>query len=240
MYATVSTIRVRETMSSIYYKYLYSYIIRESVIDYRTLNVNIDYTLKDLFSLDIAVLLQNYDTFLVTDYLVNTYPTLNTHLGEIVKNISIVAWVDTVEYDLEGDKWQPSKLPVIYFNVNALLSISNILIRDGYAIHELVHVKQILNGELNYLKNGDVNFRGKVYGQEILHEDYYYHSPWEIEAIWAQCEYIEPNRPEDLFRDLRFKYHLTRGTLREYMDLSNNLLYSPILSNEGTYYTRLL
>lgn len=49
--------------------------------------------------------------------------------------------------------------------------------------HELIHVKQYLNGEMFGYVSGDVRYRGEIFSaQDICDEENYYNTPWEIEA----------------------------------------------------------
>ena len=58
--------------------------------------------------------------------------------------------------------------------------LKNLLIDLG---HELVHVKQYINGEMFDYKNGDVRHKGIIFASTYMEdEEVYYDSPWEIEA----------------------------------------------------------
>ncbi len=49
--------------------------------------------------------------------------------------------------------------------------------------HELIHVKQYLNGQIFDYANGDTRYGGKVFNSGYYeNEESYYESPWEIEA----------------------------------------------------------
>jgi hypothetical protein len=49
--------------------------------------------------------------------------------------------------------------------------------------HELIHVKQYLNGQIFDYANGDIRYGGKVFSKDYCESDEdYYESPWEIEA----------------------------------------------------------
>ena len=55
------------------------------------------------------------------------------------------------------------------------------LMRD--LAHELVHVKQYLNGEMFGFVSGDIRYKGEIFtAQHMNDEENYYNTPWEIEA----------------------------------------------------------
>ena len=104
--------------------------------------------------------------------------------AELDKNdlVNYNAWCT---YDgIEHDK----KNFTVVVNVNSiskrskkpLLKYRTVLIDIG---HELVHVKQYLNGEIFDYKSGDVRFKGmKFDASHYDNEEKYFESPWEIEA----------------------------------------------------------
>ena len=60
------------------------------------------------------------------------------------------------------------------------IRLKNLLINLG---HELIHVKQYLNGEVFDYVSGDVRYKGAIFEAAWLeNEEAYYDSPWEIEA----------------------------------------------------------
>ena len=60
------------------------------------------------------------------------------------------------------------------------IRLKNLLVNLG---HELVHVKQYLNGEVFDYVSGDVRYKGAIFEAAWLeNEEAYYDSPWEIEA----------------------------------------------------------
>lgn len=64
---------------------------------------------------------------------------------------------------------------------NTHIRLKNLLIDLG---HELVHVKQYLNGEIFDYKSGDVRYKGSYFDSSYQeNEESYYDSPWEVEAF---------------------------------------------------------
>ena len=61
-----------------------------------------------------------------------------------------------------------------------IIKLRDVLITVG---HELVHVKQYLNGEIFDYKSGDVRYKGTYFEASCTQdEESYYDSPWEVEA----------------------------------------------------------
>jgi hypothetical protein len=75
-----------------------------------------------------------------------------------------------------------------------LLRVKDALISIG---HELVHVKQYVNGESRDYANGDVWWKGKRYPKECRDDiSLYYFSEWEIEAYGLELGLFEVFRKE--------------------------------------------
>lgn len=83
--------------------------------------------------------------------------------GEI-KNFSVILNVRDLN---QRAKMLPIRLKSLFMNLG----------------HELVHVKQYLNGEIFDYVSGDVRYKGTYFDSTWLEdEEAYYDSPWEVEA----------------------------------------------------------
>lgn len=92
------------------------------------------------------------------------------------------AWC-TYDKVIEGKKYFTVILNKKSINKKAKtphVRLKNLLIDLG---HELVHVKQYLNGEIFDYKSGDVRYKGSYFDSSYQqNEELYYDSPWEVEA----------------------------------------------------------
>jgi len=92
------------------------------------------------------------------------------------------AWV--INDGMDGDR---RKFTVILnvgrYNKRAILPwvrLKNIMLDVG---HEMVHIKQYLNGELFDYASGNVRYKGELFPANLEDaEEAYFDSPWEIEA----------------------------------------------------------